>query len=68
MTSGLLNTSDHRFDQIWEERQDALIASLQQQPLLLVVRPQQQDLDQGNIQPYMCCLHIASYEYLMDQL
>lgn len=45
MTSGLPNTSDHRFDQIWEERQDALIASLQQQPLLLVVRPQQQDLD-----------------------
>ena len=29
---------------------------------------QQQDLDQGSIQPYMCCLHIASYEYQMDQL
>ncbi|QNI93452.1 2-keto-3-deoxy-6-phosphogluconate aldolase [Synechococcus sp. A15-127] len=37
------STSD-RPESVWRSRQDALIASLQQQPLLVVVRPDEQDL------------------------
>ena len=46
-TSALLSTSDPS-DSRWRSRQDALIASPQQQPLLVVVRPDEQDLDGWN--------------------
>ena len=47
MTSGSPSTSEIPSDQLWEERQDALIASLRQQPFLLVVRPSQGDVEPG---------------------
>ena len=43
MTFALPSTSDQS-DFLWRSRQDALIASLQQQPLLVVVRPDDLDL------------------------
>ena len=45
MTSGSPNTSDSdSFSNPWLVRQELLVASLQHQPLLLVIRPELQDL------------------------
>ena len=45
MTSGSLNTSDcESSSNLWLVRQELFVASLQHQPLLLVIRPELEDL------------------------
>ncbi|BEV35643.1 bifunctional 4-hydroxy-2-oxoglutarate aldolase/2-dehydro-3-deoxy-phosphogluconate aldolase [Synechococcus sp. M16CYN] len=64
MTSGLLNTSDS-YHCTWLARQEALIASLRSQPLLLVVRPAIKDLTgSSNLLIQLHDLHEAGLRHI----
>ena len=70
MMSGLPTTSDRDLS-LWLARQEELILSLQRQPLLVVVRPDSNDLDQlerpdghSSLIRQLDCLHQAGLTHL----